>query len=79
MEKTRFDLTGRRVARLDPTGFFSWLLTAFAENLRFAGWLDPRSTPAGADPEVAGDTVARLESLAEVGPPWLFPVEFLCG
>ena len=76
MERTRFDLTARRVARLDPVGFFCWLLTAFVQTLRFAGWLDPRSTPEGADPEVTGDTVARLEALVEMGPPWLFPVEF---
>ena len=76
MERTRFDLTARRVARLDPVGFFCWLLTAFAQTLRFAGWLDTRSTPEGADPEVTGDTVARFEALAEVGPPWLFAVEF---
>jgi hypothetical protein len=75
-ERTRFDLTARRLARLDPVGFFIWLLTAFEEYLRFAGWLDPRSTPQGADPEVTGDTLARLEARDGVGAPWLFAVEF---
>jgi hypothetical protein len=76
MKQTRFDLTARRVARLDPTGFFCWLLTDFARSLVFTGWLDPRSAPEAAGSEVTGDTVARLEALAEVGPPWMFPVEF---
>ena len=76
MERTRFDLTARRVARLDPLGFFAWLLTDFEQHLRFAGWLDPRSTPPGTDPEVTGDTLARLEELAGDAPPWMFPVEF---
>jgi hypothetical protein len=76
MERTRYDLTARRVARLDPVGFFCWLLTEFARSLRFVGWLDPRSTPEGTNPETIGDTVARLEQIQEVAPPWLFPVEF---
>ena len=75
-ERTRFDLTARRVARLDPPGFFAWLLTDFEQHLRFAGWLDPRSTPPGTDPEVTGDTLARLKELAGDAPPWMFPVEF---
>jgi hypothetical protein len=76
MKGTRFDLAARRVARLDPLGFFCWLLTDFARLLVFVGWLDPRSAPEGDDPEVTGDTVARLETVAEVAPPWMFPVEF---
>ena len=59
MERTRYDLTARRVARVDPAGFFGWLLTAFAKHLRFGGWIDPRSSPEGTEAEVTGDTVAR--------------------
>ena len=76
MEQTRYDLTARRVARLDPAGFFAWLLTDFEKFVRFAGWVDPRSAPQGTEGEVIGDTLARLEELARVAPPWLFPVEF---
>jgi hypothetical protein len=76
MKGTRFDLAARRVARLDPLGFFCWLLTDFARWLVFAGWLDPRTAPESGDQEVTGDTVARLETVAEVAPPWMFPVEF---
>jgi hypothetical protein len=76
MQPTRFDLTARRIARLDPVGFFCWLLTEFERFLVFAGWLDPRSTPEAAESEVTGDTVARLEELTQATPPWLFPVEF---
>ena len=76
MERTRYDLTARRVARLDAAAFFCWLLTDFEKTLRFAGWLDPRSAPPGTDPEVIGDTLARLEELAGEEPPWLFAVEF---
>jgi hypothetical protein len=76
MEPTRFDLTARRVARLDPAGFFCWLLTRFPETMRWAGWLDPRSAPPESDAEVTGDLIARLNALHQVGPPWMFPVEF---
>jgi hypothetical protein len=76
MERTRYDLTARRIARLDPVGFFTWLLTAFERFLRFADWLDPRSAPQQAEAEVTGDTLARLEEVAGDRPPWLFPVEF---
>ena len=76
MERTRYDLTARRIARLDPAGFFGWLLTDFEKSLRYTGWVDPRSAPQGTDPEVIGDTLARLEALAGGGTPWLFPVEF---
>ena len=76
MEPTRYDVTARRVARLDPLGFFLWLLTAFEQTLRFGGWLDPRSAPQGTEAEVTGDTLARLEELAGNAPPWRFPVEF---
>src|SRR5260370_34054744 len=79
MERTRFDLTARRVARLDPVGFFIWLLTAFGQFLRFAGWLDPRSAPQEAETEVTGDTLARLEEVAGEAPPWLFPGEVQTG
>jgi hypothetical protein len=76
MERTRYDLTARRIARLDPLGFFIWLLTAFEQFLRFAGWVDPRSAPPGEEAEVIGDTLARLKELTGDEPPWLFPVEF---
>jgi hypothetical protein len=75
VKATRFDLAARRIARLDPLGFFNWLLTHFEQLMVFVGWLDPRSAPESGDAEVTGDTVARLEELA-VAPPWMFPVEF---
>jgi hypothetical protein len=76
VERTRYDLTARRVARLDAVAFFCWLLTAFAQHLRWATWLDTRTTPEAPDPEVTGDLVAHLESVSVAAPPWMFPVEF---
>jgi hypothetical protein len=73
---TRFDQAARRAARLDPVGFFCWLLTEFAKYLRFVRWLDPRTTPPPGQFEPTGDTVAELAALGEVAPPYLFPVEF---
>jgi len=62
--------------RLDPVGFFTWLLTNFAVVLRFVRWLDTRTTPRPGGREPTADTVAELQALQEPGPPWLFPVEF---
>lgn len=77
MNQTRFDQAARRLARLDPQGFFAWLITKFAKYLRFCGWLDTRTTPGLVQPsEQTGDTVAELEALDEPAPPWMFPQEF---
>jgi hypothetical protein len=75
MAETVFDQSSRRGARLDPAGFFAWLLTGFAAVLRFVRWLDTRSTPRPGGREPTADTVAELAGLTEPGPPWLFPVE----
>jgi hypothetical protein len=76
MAETVFDQASRRAARLDPPGFFAWLLSGFAAVLRFGRWLDTRSTPAPGGREPTADTVAELHGLHEPGPPWLFPVEY---
>jgi hypothetical protein len=76
MADTVFDQASRRAARLDPAGFFAWLLSSFPAVLRFGRWLDTRSTPPPGRREPTADTVAELHALHEPGPPWLFPVEF---
>src|SRR5262245_13737313 len=76
MADTVFDQSSRRAARLDPAGFFAWLLTDFVAVLRFVRWLDTRSTPQPGEREPTADTVAELLGVQEPGPPWLFPVEF---
>ena len=77
MTQTRFDQAARRVARLDPVSFFTWLLTGFAKYLRFRRWLDTRTTPGvEEESEQTGDTVAELEAVDAPAPPWLFPQEF---
>src|SRR4051812_1549653 len=37
-----FHGASRRLARLSPVGVRTWLLTAFAEHLKFCRWLDTR-------------------------------------
>src|SRR5690349_15356028 len=76
MAQNRFDQASRRLALLDPPGFLAWLLTNFAQSIRFVRWLQTRTTPSPGDPEQIGDTVAELEGVGEPAPPWLFPVEF---
>ncbi|HYT93330.1 MAG TPA: hypothetical protein VEL76_31730 [Gemmataceae bacterium] len=76
MAETVFDQASRRAVRLDPPGFFAWLLTNFAVVLRFVRWLDTRTTPRPGGREPTADTVAELQGVQQAGPPWLFPVEF---
>ena len=76
MADTVFDQSSRRAVRLDPPGFFAWLLTNFAAVLRFGRWLDTRSTPSPGGREPTADTVAELHELAAAAPPWLFLLEF---
>ncbi len=76
MADTVFDQSSRRAARLDPPGFFAWLLTNFVLVLRFVRWLDTRSTPQPGQREQTADTVAELQELQRPAPPFLFPVEF---
>jgi hypothetical protein len=76
MAQTVFDQASRRAARLDPAGFFAWLLTGFARVLRFVRWLDTRTTPEPREKEQTGDTVAEFADLHRAVPPWLFPLEF---
>ena len=71
-----YDRTARRAAKLDPLGFFCWLLRRFANHLRFERWMDTGTVPFPGDPERIGDTVAELASLHEASPPWALPVEF---
>ena len=45
-----FDKVARRACKLRPAAFFAWLLTRFAEHLRFVRWLDTRRIPFWAQP-----------------------------
>jgi hypothetical protein len=76
MADTAFDHASRKAARLDPVGFFCWLLTDFGTWLRFARWLDTRTTPKPGERESTGDTVAELLSLLRVEAAFLFLLEF---
>lgn len=78
MTATRFDLTARRVARVEPVSFFTWLFTGFKKYLKYHRWLDTRTTPDAEDDsgEQTGDTLAVLEDVTQPAPLWLFPQEF---
>ncbi len=71
-----YDQASRRVEKHATDSFFRFLLTAFAEHLRFERWLDTRTIPFPGDPERTGDAVAELTDLARAAPPWAMPVEF---
>jgi hypothetical protein len=70
-----YDGACRRLARLSPVGVLSWLLTAFAEHLRFAHWLDTRSAALPGVPQGIRDTLAELRELLS-GRAWAFLLEF---
>lgn len=55
-----FDQAARYGAKLDPPGFFSWLLPEGDVKPTFRGWLDTRTIPFPGEPDRVCDTVAEL-------------------
>lgn len=76
MPQNVYDKASRFAARIDPPGFFGWLLGLRADAFTFRGWLDTRGVPFPGDPDRTGDTVARLDNPTEHGLPWAVAVEF---
>jgi hypothetical protein len=55
-----FDQACRYTTKLDPAGFFRWLLGPLAGGLLFEEWLDTRTLPFPGEPDRTCDTVARF-------------------
>ena len=73
MTRNYFDQAARYVAKLDPPGFFRWVLRMSA--VIFHGWLDTRRLPFPGEKDRICDTVAHLEDPADPGS-WAVPAEF---
>ncbi len=62
---SRYDKASRYTARMDPPGFFRWLMAPRPNHLQFRRWEDARNVPFPGDPDRAGDTVGRLDDMAQ--------------
>jgi hypothetical protein len=58
-----YDWACRRLAKLGPVPLLGWLLTAFAQHLRFGHWLDTRAAALAGMPQSVRDTLAGLQEL----------------
>lgn len=76
MSENYYDKASRYAAKVDPAGFFSWLLGLPLDGFAFRDWLDTRGLPFPGDPDRANDTVAHLDNTVEHGVPWAVAVEF---
>src|SRR6266545_1442012 len=63
-----FDQAARYVIKLDPAGFFAWLLGGLVV-LVFREWLDTRTLPFPGERDRTCDTVARLDDPANPDDP----------
>src|SRR5437667_9962233 len=70
------DQAARYTAKLDPPGFFHWLLAGLDPALLFQRWLDTRTIPFPGEPDRVCDTVAELFSTHEPITLWAMPIEF---
>ncbi len=71
-----FDKAARYAAKLDPPGFFRWLLTGLDTALVFHGWLDTRTLPFPGEANRTCDTVAEFASTVAPENLWAIVVEF---
>ena len=76
MVMDHFDRAARSAAKLNPIGFFRWLLPDLDPSLVFRGWLDTRTPPFPGEPERVCDTLASFQNAADPGEWWALPVEF---
>ena len=67
MTPNPFDQGGRYAAKLNPPGFYSWLLSAPIFPLAFHSWLDTRSIPFPGDPDRICDEKDAASTLAGIG------------
>ncbi len=59
-----YDWACRRLAKLGPEALLGWLLTTFAQHLRFGHWLDTRTASLPGLPQGVRDTLAGLQEQA---------------
>jgi hypothetical protein len=71
-----FDQCARYATKLDPAGFFRWLLPGLEPHFAFHSWLDTRTLPFPGEADRTCDTVARFESAQEPQHPAALVVEF---
>jgi hypothetical protein len=71
-----YDKGSRYAARLDPPGFWAWLLRG-SPRVRFHSWLDTRTLPFPGEPDLTCDTVACLRDETAPDVWWAVPLEFL--
>lgn len=71
-----FDQAARYAAKLNPAGFFHWLVAGLDRVLVFRGWLDTRTLPFPGEPDRTCDTVGSFDHLTGAGLPWAIVVEF---
>jgi hypothetical protein len=74
--KNIYDQYARYTAKLDPPGFFRWLLEGAEGNLVFTRWLDTQKIPFPGEPDRCCDTVAELTPADRLGPPQALVAEF---
>src|SRR5260370_311801 len=58
MSDNDYDWACRRLVKLGPVPLLCWLLTEFAQHLRFRHWLDTRTATLPGMPQSVRDTLA---------------------
>jgi hypothetical protein len=71
-----FDKAARYTAKLNPPGFFAWLVPGIEQVLLFHGWLDARTVPFPGEPDRICDTVAGFDTVSGPESSWAIVVEF---
>jgi hypothetical protein len=71
-----FDKAARYAAKLDPVGFFTWLVPECAGVWTFRHWLDTRTLPFPGAPDRTCDTVARFDLHTASRVPYALVTEF---
>lgn len=71
-----FDQAARYTAKLNPPGFYSWLLRDPEGHLGFRDWLDTRTVPFPGERDRTCDTVAGFDNPSEPEEPFALVTEF---
>jgi hypothetical protein len=71
-----FDQAARYTAKLNPPGFYRWLLRDPDGNLGFRDWLDTRTVPFPGEPDRTCDTVGAFDNRSQPEEPFAVVTEF---